>query len=209
MPAAIKEKIDLVDLKLSKNPEDFSKVQIGGLYFEPDTNFEEVQQGVLKSLIVQSKAFNKTSPYAEFIPDDILLEESFYNLIDAKKFVRNTFAKFKMAKSYNKVDIINKLTFFYSFFKLKKINCRFEVLSGNSCKKFHCDHVKARLICTYAGPGTQVKLPEEEKIVELPSGSTLITKGTRFPGFQAVSLHRSPPIEDTGAKRFLFIADFS
>ena len=88
-----------------------------------------------------------------------------------------------------------------------KLNCRFEILSGDSCKKFHVDAVAARMIYTCAGPGTQIRHPERESVFSLPSGSCLIVKGLKYPEFRKVTLHRSPPIENKNIKRFLFIVD--
>lgn len=205
---AVIDKLDVTDFNITRKPENFKKEDIGALYFDPDPNLEEVNQNTLRSLTEDSYQLNQDGPYKEFVIDEVFIEKSFSDLNDAKKFIRETFAKFKLADHYSKVDILNKLTFFYSFFKLKKVNCRFEVLSSNSCKKFHFDHVKARLISTYGGPATQVRNSETEEIMNLPSCSTLIVKGSRYPDFKPVTLHRSPPVDSTGTKRFLFIADF-
>jgi len=69
------------------------------------------------------------------------------------------------------------------------------------------DNVHSRLICTYAGPGTQLRHPDDPAVVELPSGSALIVKGKRYPDFELTTLHRSPPIEGRNVKRFLLVVD--
>ena len=207
MLVASENSLEVEAFNLTRKATDFPDSRIGGLYCEPDENFAEIEQSILKGIISNKENYRECDQYADFVADDIFIEESFDSLSDAKKFVRETFAKFHISGNYNKTDILNKLTFFYSFFKLKSVNCRFEILSGNSCKKFHFDNVKARIISTYAGPGTQIKLPTADEILKLTSGSSVILKGSQFPGFKPVTLHRSPPIEDTGFKRFLFIAD--
>lgn len=38
------------------------------------------------------------------------------------------------------------------------LRLRFDVINFNGCPKFHVDAVKARLVCTYRGTGTQYGL---------------------------------------------------
>jgi hypothetical protein len=96
----------------------------------------------------------------------------------------------------------------------------------NSCRKFHTDNVRLRLITTYAGPGTEWPLehavdraamglpcacPDEanHEIVRDPSaiqqtraGDVLLLKGERWPDAGG-AVHRSPPIEGTGQNRLV------
>ncbi|MCH2208490.1 MAG: DUF1826 domain-containing protein [Lentisphaerales bacterium] len=202
------EKLNLSNFNITKNPQNFFNENTGGLYLQAEENIQEISQSALNSLLQNSDIYNNSSEYSEFLNEDIFIEDSFKDLLIAKKFIRQTFAKFKLAESYVKTDILNKLTFFYTFFHLRKVNCRFEILSSNSCKKFHFDNVQARLISTYAGPGTQLKRVIDSEFMELPGGSSVIMKGSQFKGFKPVILHRSPPIASTGVKRFLFIADY-
>lgn len=37
---------------------------------------------------------------------------------------------------------------------------RVELVRDDACRKFHCDTLKARLICTYSGKGTEFGVPE-------------------------------------------------
>lgn len=208
MPPVI-ESLELSNFNISKNPQDFFKENIGGLYLLAGENTQEISQLALKKLVENKDSYNQSHEYSEFLSEDIFIEDKFKDLSSAKKFVRQTFTKFKLAESHIKTDILNKLTFFFTFFRLKEVNCRFEVLSSNSCKKFHFDHIQARLISTYAGPGTQLQRVKDLKFMELPGGSSIIMKGSQCKGFKPVTLHRSPPIASTGIKRFLFIADYS
>ncbi|MEO0441667.1 MAG: DUF1826 domain-containing protein [Pseudomonadota bacterium] len=93
------------------------------------------------------------------------------------------------------------------------IEIRLEVVSGDSCWKFHCDYVEMRLITTYHGRGTQwldqrnadrvTDGLEPEVINELRTGDVGLFKGRLGNGPPAI--HRSPPIEGTGEKRLLLV----
>ena len=136
------------------------------------------------------------------------MEKSFPDLDEAIKFISLVMGRFEGISNSICSDIIDNLCLYESMVKLtEKITCRFEVLSTDSCKKFHIDSVKSRLICTYAGPGTEIQLPYESNSFSFPSGSSLIIKGTKFPDFTPVFLHRSPVISILNKKRFVFIAD--
>ena len=92
------------------------------------------------------------------------------------------------------------------------LRLKFNAVSSNSCKKFHKDWIKARLVCTYRGTGTQYGVSADGDdpidISTLPTGMPIILRGTLWPeqpetGF----VHRSPPIEGTGETRLLFVVD--
>jgi len=102
----------------------------------------------------------------------------------------------------------------------------------DSCRKFHVDYVGLRLLCTYAGPGTEW-IPNEavrREILERPdltlaavnraivsqpdgvrfaaAGEVLLLKGEAWPGNAGNgAVHRSPPIEAAGARRLLLTLD--
>lgn len=93
------------------------------------------------------------------------------------------------------------------------IEVRAELVTTNSCRKWHADYVTARLITTYVGTGTQwldsedaarvAQGGEPEKINTLKAGDVGLFKGRLSPGDPAV--HRSPPIANTGEVRLLFV----
>jgi hypothetical protein len=87
---------------------------------------------------------------------------------------------------------------------------RVELVRNDACRKFHCDTVRARLICTYSGPGTEYGIVEERNqlnnIHTVPTGSPMLLKGKLWPGYFGQSvLHRSPPIEGTGVSRLVIV----
>lgn len=102
----------------------------------------------------------------------------------------------------------------------------------NKCCKFHSDYKPLRLVCTYAGPGTEwvddrdvdrAELGHEESCFDtanariVPRGSSVqraragdvvLLKGELFPGYAGRgAIHRSPPIESTGERRIVFTLD--
>ncbi|MEL6364398.1 MAG: DUF1826 domain-containing protein [Pseudomonadota bacterium] len=89
---------------------------------------------------------------------------------------------------------------------------RFEIVRDDACRKFHRDVVRARMICTYSGPGTEYGAASSggtpESIERAPTGSPILLKGARWPkSSPRTVLHRSPPIEGTGASRFVVVID--
>ncbi|KWV92041.1 hypothetical protein AUC45_12885 [Erythrobacter sp. YT30] len=96
---------------------------------------------------------------------------------------------------------------------LGEVEVRLEVVTTNSCRKWHADYVKARLITTYVGSGTQwltqadadrVKGGEEPQwINSMSPGDVGMFKGKLATDTPAI--HRSPPIAGTGEKRLLLV----
>lgn len=110
-------------------------------------------------------------------------------------------------------DILDLYHLFGEMIQYPKIEVRVELVTGNSCWKFHSDCVEMRLIATYAGRGTQwidqddidraANGLEPLHINELEPGDVGLFKGklkTTQPG-----IHRSPPIDCTGEKRLLLV----
>ncbi len=100
-----------------------------------------------------------------------------------------------------------------SIMDIMDVEVRLEVVTTNSCRKWHADYVKARLITTYVGTGTQwldgadadrVRRGNEPlQINEMETGAVGIFKGKLWTETPAV--HRSPPIEGTGERRLLLV----
>ncbi len=97
-----------------------------------------------------------------------------------------------------------------SVLSVSQLLLRVELVRDDACRKFHCDTVRARLICTYSGPGTEYGIVDERdqpnEIHTVPTGSPTLLKGKLWPGFfhQSV-LHRSPPIEGAGISRLVIV----
>ena len=71
------------------------------------------------------------------------------------------------------------------------VRMRLEHVIDDSCRKFHVDAVGLRLLCTYAGPGTEWIDPGG-KIRRMTTMEVAIFKGSAFPGAGPRILHRSP-----------------
>ncbi|MEL7197073.1 MAG: DUF1826 domain-containing protein [Pseudomonadota bacterium] len=100
-----------------------------------------------------------------------------------------------------------------SILDLSALEVRLEIVSTDACRKWHSDYVKARLITTYAGTGTQwltsddanrVKRNQDPaRINTMSSGDVGIFKGKLATDNPVV--HRSPPIAGTGERRLLLV----
>ncbi|MGN8000907.1 DUF1826 domain-containing protein [Sphingomonas sp. 22176] len=93
--------------------------------------------------------------------------------------------------------------------RLDAVTIRLEVIETDACRKFHADHVTARLLTTLVGSGTQwihgIADPDTP-IRQLRTGDVGIFKG-RLGADPVGILHRSPPILDTGETRLLLAID--
>ncbi len=95
----------------------------------------------------------------------------------------------------------------------QRLEVRLEVVTTDSCRKFHADYVAARLITTYVGPGTDwLDAPEAEAVArgEQPRRINRMQPGDvgLFKGKLATlhpAIHRSPPISQSGERRLLLV----
>jgi hypothetical protein len=109
-------------------------------------------------------------------------------------------------------DISRLCVLFQAYTRTPKTQIRLEIIDNDACRKFHSDFVTVRLISTYLGPGTQwinssitykqTSVPDED-IHEMAPGDVGIFKGRMASSTPAI--HRSPPIERTGQKRFVLV----
>jgi hypothetical protein len=109
-------------------------------------------------------------------------------------------------------DMARLCCLFSQIMGVPNIHVRLEAVTSNACKKFHIDCVKARLITTYLGPGSEWGYAKEgtvpKRIHQLSTGDVALFKGCLFPGFQMPQvLHRSPPIAGTGITRLVLCVD--
>ena len=110
---------------------------------------------------------------------------------------------------------------------------RFRMVAGpvfnDSCRRFHIDHLRLRLITTYVGPGTEwvdesnadftaLDHPEScdcenppslvrdtEKVHRAKAGDVLLMKGDLYSNDLRGQVHRSPPIEGTSLTRYVVV----
>jgi hypothetical protein len=96
---------------------------------------------------------------------------------------------------------------------LARFEVRLDVVTTDSCRKFHADYVRARLITTYVGPGTDwldgkdaatvARGAEPSRINRMAPGDVGLFKGKLATMHPAI--HRSPPISTTGEQRLLLV----
>lgn len=93
------------------------------------------------------------------------------------------------------------------------LRIRLEGVTTNACKKVHADYTDVRLITTYAGPGTDYAPHSAEDhggdccLERVPTGAVALFKGRLFGAGHDPCLHRSPPIEGSGAARLVLVID--
>ncbi len=110
-------------------------------------------------------------------------------------------------------DILLLAGHFCRIMDLDAAEIRIDRVSDNACWKFHADYVTARLITTYAGPGTQWLETQDDTdcgcgephgIRQLAAGDVAILKG-RLWDHENAAVHRSPPIDGTGVQRLVLV----
>jgi Protein of unknown function (DUF1826) len=89
------------------------------------------------------------------------------------------------------------------------VRMRLEHVTDDACRKFHVDAVGLRLLCTYAGPGTEWIEPSG-KIRRMTTMDVAIFKGSAYAGAGPRVLHRSPPLSTgmfVGGSRLVLCID--
>lgn len=109
-------------------------------------------------------------------------------------------------------DITALAAHFTDIMSARYLRLRLNVVTGDSCRKFHKDAIRARLICTYRGAGTQygqsLDGADPQHIGSAPTGAPIVLRGSLWPETpDSGLLHRSPPIEGTGETRLLLVLD--
>ncbi|MFT8588086.1 DUF1826 domain-containing protein [Acetobacter orientalis] len=107
-------------------------------------------------------------------------------------------------------DAIMLARLYQAHSKLSTVRFRLEHVRTDSCRKFHTDNVRLRLLCTYFGLATEWVPPEylapdnlndygvpkyieDSSIHKLNVGDIALLKGRAWPGHSGV-VHRSPPV---------------
>ena len=108
-------------------------------------------------------------------------------------------------------DIAQLAGRFADLMRVAEIRIRLEGVTTNACRKIHADSIDARLITTYAGPGTEyvpIGMPAEEASLQgIATGWVGLFKGRRFHPEHPFCLHRSPPAGDMGLRRLVLVID--
>jgi len=106
-------------------------------------------------------------------------------------------------------DIVDLSRRFAALMEIDDVTIRLEAISGNACWKFHSDYVRARLLTTYVGPGTEWVLQEKNGLGDvhrIATGHVGVFKGREWAP-DGLLLHRSPQIAGTRDIRLLLVID--
>lgn len=102
-------------------------------------------------------------------------------------------------------DIAAVARSFLAQFDASEASLRVEVVTTNTCPKFHCDNIRVRVVTTYHGPGTEYVLAATpDDIHRGPTGALIFLKGHKHPTHSDALLHRSPMVP-AGVKRLCVI----
>ena len=129
-------------------------------------------------------------------------------------------------------DIFELASEFASLAGSENVRLRFSKVTDCGCAAFHVDTLSARLLCTYAGKGTEwadepdvcrdqlglrgrtvdeanaAIIPDAARIRTMPTGAVAIFKGRRWPGSEQRGLvHRSAPVCCADHARLLLVID--
>ena len=112
-------------------------------------------------------------------------------------------------------DILALAEQYAEIMELDAVSVRLAVVTTDSCRKFHADYVKARLITTYVGTGTQwidgadaarvARGEEPLSFHTMRAGDVGLFKGKMWS--ESPAIHRSPPIEGTDETRLILVLD--
>lgn len=112
-------------------------------------------------------------------------------------------------------DILTLAKQYAGVMELDAVSVRLAVVTTDSCRKFHADYVKARLITTYVGTGTQwVDAADAARVARgaeplsfqtMSAGDVGLFKGKMWT--ESPAIHRSPPIEGTDETRLILVLD--
>jgi len=123
-------------------------------------------------------------------------------------------------------DIVKITHQFFEITSASRLRLILKVVTDDACRKFHTDAYDLRLLCTYKGKATEwveevnvnrslLKGGSNESIVKdlrkvkcIEPFEVAVLKGEPASRPQGGIVHRSPPIEREGEKRFLLRLDF-
>lgn len=119
-------------------------------------------------------------------------------------------------------DVVQLGELFSDLTGATQIDLLLQAIEGDSCRKFHADAGRLRLLCTYLGPATQwvpnkavrwnergaVLDVDEAQVQSLARFEVGVLKGRLLAApDRPPAVHRSPPIAGTGTTRLLLCID--
>lgn len=142
-------------------------------------------------------------------------------LADAEQSVRESGLALEQVKTWLLGDVDGLVHRVSRITGDRTLHLQLNVVSRDACRYFHIDAVPARLMCSYIGPGTQWIDPSRAgrestgaagtaRILERPeliqhmrTGTVGVFRGGLGSPPGEGLVHRSPPIEATGERRFV------
>ncbi len=120
-------------------------------------------------------------------------------------------------------DVVQAVDMFSCLFELEHVGLRMAVLSKAMCPKYHVDRVPCRLICTYAGAGTQwhptehvdrstsgAINPQSNVLAQnLSPGDIALLKGEAWEGNEGRGLVHRSPAATPNTPRLVLTLDFA
>lgn len=107
-------------------------------------------------------------------------------------------------------EVAELATYFATLMGCSSLRLRLEIVETDGCKKFHADYVRARLLSTLSGRGTEwiyaASQGADAAVEQMAAGDVGIFKGRLWEEEPAI-LHRSPPIDASGEQRLLLAID--
>lgn len=126
-------------------------------------------------------------------------------------------------------DVTFLAEMFACLFGMEEVGIRLSLLKEAMCPRFHVDKIGARMVCTYAGAGTQwlsassvsrsdsgirvlppaeghsdLSTDQNEMANHVPAGTVALMKGDMWPGAEGNGLvHRSPQCSPQNPRLFL------
>jgi hypothetical protein len=145
---------------------------------------------------------------------------------DVSRFVQSRYEPASDASMALAVDLFDLSSLLLNLTGAPAIRSRFERVEHDGCRLFHTDKNTLRLLCTYAGAGTQW-LPDAavdrsalgkgsnaaicsntRAVRSIRRGDVALLKGDAWPGNAGRGIvHRSPPIAKSGQSRLLLTLD--
>jgi hypothetical protein len=122
-------------------------------------------------------------------------------------------------------DVTRLALLFCPWTNASAVHLRLERLEDDGCRKFHTDALSMRLLCTYAGPGTEWVaapyvnraalgnpaptmeeanrriVPDPSRIQTLATGAVMLFKGATGDHDTGGLVHRSHPVRNPGERR--------
>ena len=109
-------------------------------------------------------------------------------------------------------DVAALAAVFAKIMRVPYLRLRLDVITSNSCRKFHIDPVTAQLVCTYRGTGIKYGVStngsDPDKVLIVPTCAPIVMRGTNWPEHpKSGFLHQSPAVEGTGETRLVLKLD--